>query len=87
VVHDDLLTVFIPSSPTPITGYTIIVRRHEVIDLPISLDDALRFTISGGVIMPISEQCSEAEIERVRQGLFPLAPLEANKENEREYSD
>jgi len=50
-----LLTVFIPSSPTPVTGYTITVRRDEVIDLPFSIDDALRYIVSGGVIAPPGE--------------------------------
>lgn len=75
----DLLTVFIPSSPTPVTGYTITVRREEVIDVAISTDDALRFTISGGVIMPLSERLSQAEIEQARQGSLPL-PAPETKE-------
>ncbi|MBN1555432.1 MAG: DUF502 domain-containing protein [Phycisphaerae bacterium] len=62
---EDLLTVFIPSSPTPITGYTITVRRDEVIDLPLSLDDALRFTISGGVIQPSGETLGEGDLPRI----------------------
>lgn len=66
----DLLTVFIPSSPTPVTGYTITVNRHDVVDLPISIDNALRFTVSGGVIMPTNQQRSRAEIEQARQGVF-----------------
>ncbi len=52
---DDLVTVFIPSSPTPVTGYTITVPRSDVIELGLSIDEALRFTISGGVIKPPSE--------------------------------
>jgi uncharacterized membrane protein len=48
----DLLTVFIPSSPTPITGYTITVARGDAIVLPITIDEALRYTISGGVLKP-----------------------------------
>ncbi len=52
---DDLVTVFIPSSPTPVTGYTITVPRADVIELALSIDEALRFTISGGVIKPPSE--------------------------------
>lgn len=67
-----LLTVFIPSSPTPVTGYTITVRREEVIDLPMSIDDALRFTISGGVITPPGQRLSEVEIEQARQGVQPV---------------
>lgn len=46
------LTVFVPSSPTPFTGYTITVAEEDTIDLPISIEQALRFTISGGVIVP-----------------------------------
>jgi len=50
-----ILTVFVPSSPTPVTGYTVTLRRDEVIDLPLSVDEALRFTISGGVILPTAQ--------------------------------
>lgn len=48
----DLITVFIPSSPTPVTGYTITVAHEDVVDLPMTIDDALRYTISGGVVTP-----------------------------------
>ena len=46
------VAVFIPSSPTPFTGYVIHVEQSELLDLPITIEEALRFTISGGVINP-----------------------------------
>lgn len=52
----DAVTVFIPSSPTPFTGYAITVARDEVIDLPITVDEALRFVVSGGVLVPTSQE-------------------------------
>lgn len=52
---DEGVTVFIPSSPTPFTGYTITVPRDEAIDLPITIDEALRFVVSGGVLVPPRE--------------------------------
>lgn len=52
LVSDELVTVFIPSSPTPVTGYVIQVPRKDVIELNMSIDEGLRFTISGGVIKP-----------------------------------
>ncbi len=55
------VTVFIPSSPTPFTGYTITVSVEDIIDLPVSIDDALRFTVSGGVVVPPSEIRSAGE--------------------------
>ncbi len=48
----ELITVFVPSSPTPVTGYTITVARADVLALPLTIDDALRYAISGGVVQP-----------------------------------
>ena len=51
----DCITVFIPSSPTPFTGYTITVPRSDTVDLPLTVEEAIGFTISGGVLRPDSE--------------------------------
>ena len=55
----EAITVFIPSSPTPFTGYTITIPRSEAIELPISIDEALLFTISGGVLVPEHQEIIE----------------------------
>lgn len=51
-VDTRLVTVFIPNSPTPLTGFAIQVPREDVIELNISIDEGLRFIISCGVIRP-----------------------------------
>lgn len=48
----DSVTIFIPSSPTPFTGYTITVPRSEVRELPITVEEAIRFAVSAGVLVP-----------------------------------
>jgi uncharacterized membrane protein len=68
----DLVTVFVPSSPTPVTGYTITVQRSEVIDLPLSIDDALRLIISGGVIMPLSQMTDASGLKQAPRGFIPM---------------
>jgi len=50
-----MLAVFIPSSPTPVTGYVIYVPAEEVVPLSITADQLLTITMSGGVIPPPSE--------------------------------
>ncbi|MEQ9453513.1 MAG: DUF502 domain-containing protein [Phycisphaeraceae bacterium] len=57
----DCMTVFIPSSPTPFTGYVITVPRTDTIDLPISIEEALKFAVSGGVLIPPSQVISDDE--------------------------
>lgn len=54
------VTVFIPSSPTPFTGYTITVPEDEVYALPLSMDETIRFVVSGGVLVPESQKTSHA---------------------------
>ncbi|MCC5830102.1 MAG: DUF502 domain-containing protein [Phycisphaeraceae bacterium] len=62
------LTVFIPSSPTPFTGYVITVRKDEVVDLPISLEEALKFAVSLGVLVPPQQQSPDDD-ETAKLGL------------------
>jgi len=62
---EEFLTVFIPSSPTPITGYVVHIKKEEAIDLPISIEEALRFTVSGGVIVPDHQVLPTQRVELV----------------------
>lgn len=55
------LTVFVPSSPTPFTGYVITVPVKDTIDLGISIEDALKFAVSGGVLVPPSQVIHRAK--------------------------
>lgn len=57
---EPLVNVLVPTSPMPVTGYTMSVPRSQVVDLDISLDQAFQFIISCGVLVPPG-QMSEAE--------------------------
>ena len=58
--RNDFFTVFVPTSPTPFTGYVIMVPRDEIIELEMSIEEALRFVISAGVITPAEHLAFEA---------------------------
>ena len=62
------VSVFIPSSPMPMTGWTVFVSADRLISLPISVDEALRVTVSAGVLIPPTERV--AELERSLQHLL-----------------
>jgi uncharacterized membrane protein len=51
-VGQDMVTVFVPSSPTAFSGYVLVVPRTNVIDLPLTVEEALRMLVSGGVLTP-----------------------------------
>jgi len=55
-VEKECVTVLIPSSPTPFTGYVVTVPTDEIIELDMTIEEALRFAVSGGVIAPKNNQ-------------------------------
>lgn len=50
--NEHVISVLIPTSPMPVTGYTINIRRSEAIDLDITIDQAFQFIVSCGVVVP-----------------------------------
>lgn len=48
----DVVSVFVPTSPTPFTGFTINVRKERAVELSMTVDEALRFVITAGVLSP-----------------------------------
>lgn len=47
-----LLNVFIPSTPTPATGFLIMVPEDEVVLIDLTLEEAIKLVVSGGVLSP-----------------------------------
>lgn len=51
-IRDEMVTVFIPSSPTAVAGYVVVAHRKNVVELPLTVEEALRLLVSGGVLVP-----------------------------------
>jgi uncharacterized membrane protein len=47
-----MLSIFIPTTPNPTTGWYAIVPEDEVINLSMSIEDAFKVVISGGIVSP-----------------------------------
>jgi len=48
----DYVSVYVPTTPNPTGGYFVIVPRGECIELKMSVDEALKYVISMGVVVP-----------------------------------
>ncbi len=48
----EFLNVLVPSSPSPFSGFVIMVPKDELIFLEISIEDACKFLMSDGVVNP-----------------------------------
>lgn len=49
---EPLVSVLIPASPMPMSGFTVMVPRGSVIDLDLTVDQALQYIVSCGVLLP-----------------------------------
>lgn len=64
-----MLNVFVPSSPMPLTGWTLIIPKSEVIDLDMTIDQACQFLISCGVVVPQQQMISLFDKQRPFPGI------------------
>jgi uncharacterized membrane protein len=53
--NEPVLGVFIPSSPMPLSGYALVVLKREAIDLNITIEEAIQYLVSCGLVMPLKD--------------------------------
>jgi len=49
---EDLVSVFVPTTPNPTGGYLLLLPRARVVELDMSVRDGMKFIISGGSVLP-----------------------------------
>ncbi len=64
--NEPVLSVLMPTSPMPVTGFTVTVLKSEAVDLNITIDQAIQFVVSCGVVVPKHQQRT-VETELVSQ--------------------
>jgi len=48
----EVVNLFVPTTPNPTSGFFIMASKHEIVELEMNVDDALKMVISGGVVVP-----------------------------------
>ena len=51
-LHGDYVSVYVPTTPNPTSGFFLMMPREDVIELDMSVDEALKYIISMGVVAP-----------------------------------
>ena len=54
--HDELYSVFLPTTPNPTSGFLLFVPRADVLVLDMSVEDAAKLVISAGLVVPDYQQ-------------------------------
>jgi uncharacterized membrane protein len=56
----EIVSVFVPTTPNPTSGFFLLVPRDETIDLDMSVDDGLKMLLSVGVVVPGKSKSASA---------------------------
>lgn len=49
---DDVVNVFLPTTPNPTSGYLLFVPRRELVVLSMSVEEGIKMVVSGGIVTP-----------------------------------
>ncbi|TAL75634.1 MAG: DUF502 domain-containing protein [Burkholderiaceae bacterium] len=66
-LHGDYISVYVPTTPNPTSGYFLIVPRDDVKQLDMSVDAALKYIVSMGVVAPPPGKFTADDIQPVGQ--------------------
>ena len=47
-----MISVFVPTTPNPTSGYLLFIPEDEIIFLDMNIEDAIKLVISGGAVIP-----------------------------------
>jgi uncharacterized membrane protein len=53
------VSVYVPTTPNPTGGYFVMLARKDVIELDMTVDEALKYIISMGVVAPARRESGE----------------------------
>jgi uncharacterized membrane protein len=63
--NEPVLSVLMPTSPMPATGFTVTLRKSETIDLDLTVDQAIQFIVSCGVVVPLHQQYKDVVMGQI----------------------
>lgn len=52
LVGPETWTVFVPTTPNPTAGFLLMLPRHEIVELEMSVGEGMKMIISGGAVVP-----------------------------------
>ena len=54
--QDEVVNVFLPTTPNPTSGYLLFLPRRELVVLSMSVEEGIKMVVSGGIVTPIDKR-------------------------------
>lgn len=66
-LQQDVVSIFLPTTPNPTSGFLLFVPKSEVAELDMTIEEALKLVISGGAIVPTSTYKGKVAIHPAKE--------------------
>lgn len=64
ILGEEIVSLFIPTTPNPTSGLYIMLPKKDTISLKISVEDAIKLVVSGGIVKPLEIFTNVKKTER-----------------------
>ena len=59
ITEEECINVFIPTTPNPTSGFLLFIPKQDIVHLNMSVEDAIKMVISGGIVTPPDKRSDE----------------------------
>ena len=66
-LHGDYISVYVPTTPNPTSGFFLMMPKADVIELDMSVDEALKYIISMGTVAPKDHLSQQLRFQQTQQ--------------------
>ena len=60
-VGADTVAIYVPTTPNPTSGYLMFVRRRDLLTLPMTVEEGVKYVLSGGIVSPPARPAAPPE--------------------------
>lgn len=76
LTEDEVLNVFLPTTPNPTSGYLLFVPRKDLVFLSMSVEEGIKMVVSGGIVTPADRRPAHVRGKiKIRAGDAAPAPV------------
>ncbi len=74
ITEDEVLNVFLPTTPNPTSGYLLFIPKKELVFLSMTVEEGIKMVVSGGIVTPPDRRPAKQKAE------VKIAPADGDKQ-------
>ena len=81
ITEEEVINIFLPTTPNPTSGFLLFVPKKELISLSMTVEEAIKMVISGGIVTPIDRRTKD-EYETRKASVVAHKDMDILREND-----